>query len=215
MRRISRTTIPLVTLFAFLWATAPVLQPALAETPSGAPLTLTVIGVKNGIKDPRWDNQLIGTGISMLVLQALYETGRFRPVEDRPEVLSEVDRLVKLQWAGENPPYQEADAEKLAGELATDAVAWARTIKFSTKRRRGGIGGLLGSAKTTVTVEVEVFVKEKGKPAVSAKGSGEACTDSLGVFFQIRKDQVYFDQTTVGKATQQAVYEAVKEMKFQ
>lgn len=189
--------------------------PVMAEEPSfAAPLTLTVIGVKNEIKDPQWENQLIGTGISSLVLQALYETGRYRPIEDNPEILSEVDRMVALQWAGESPPVEEADAERLAGELKTDAVAWARTIRFSTSRRRGGIGGVFSGAKTTVTVDVEVFLKEKGRPQVSARGRGKSSTNSMGVFFQIRKDQVYFDQTTVGKATQEAVYEAVKEMKI-
>ena len=190
---------------------------ARAEPPAGCsptPMTLAVIGVKNEIKDPNWENQLIGSGISHLVLQALYDTGRYVPIEDNPEIVAEVDRLIGLQWAGAAPRYGEADAARIAADLKTEAVAWARAISFSTSRRRSSFGGLVGGARTTVTVEVEIFVKEKDRPVISARGKGKASTDSLGVFFQIRKDKVYFDQTTVGKATQEAVTAAVKELKF-
>jgi hypothetical protein len=191
--------------------------PARAEEPPAtpaAPMTLTVIGVKNEIKDPQWENQLIGTGISKLVLQALYETGKFKPIEDNPEILAQVDRMVKLQWSGDTPIYKDEDAEKIAKDLKTDAVAWARTISFSVRRFRGGFAALMSGAKTTVTVDIEVFVKEKGRPLVSARSRGTASTNSSGIFFQVRQDKVYFDQTTVGKATQSAVYKAVKELKL-
>ncbi len=175
--------------------------------------TLAVIGVKNDIKKKEWNDHLIGYGLSHLLLQKLHDTGQYAPVEDNPEILDAVEKMIRTQWEGGSGIYSEQDAEKIARDLDCDAVAYARAAKFSTRRRRGFAGPFSG-AKTTVVIDIEVFLKEKGKKLRKAKGRGKASTKSMGVFFQVREDRIYFDETTVGKAAADALENAVKGLKL-
>ncbi len=202
---------------AMVFLVLAVLAVALAAPPafSGEPLpkTLSVIGVRNDIKKKGWNDQLIGYGLSHLLLQKLHDTGLYVPVEDNPEILDAVDKMVQTQWDGNGKFYSAKDADKIATDLNCDAVAYARAVKFSTRRRRG-LAGPFSSAKTTVIVDIEVYLKEKDKKLKKAKGRGRAATKSVGVFFHVRKDKIYFDETTVGKAATQALEEAIKKLKL-
>ncbi|MEW5735433.1 MAG: hypothetical protein AB1921_11290 [Thermodesulfobacteriota bacterium] len=175
------------------------------------PRTLAMAGVENRIDRPEWKDQLVGYGVSHLVLQGLYDTGCFVPIEQNPEVAEKAKKLIALTWAGEATPYTPGALDGAACELSAQAVAFARTLDFSVCRSRG-FAGPFSAAKTTVTVTVEVGVKEPGKPEIVAQGKGSGQTRSVGAFFQIREDKIYFDETTVGKATQKAVAEAVEKL---
>ena len=172
------------------------------------PKRLTVIGVKNEIQHPDWDNQLIAYGISHILLQKLFEKGGYAPVEDNPEIIAEINRLIALQWEKNTLPTPE-DADRAAARFYCEAVAYARLTDFFTTRKRG-FAGPFSRAVTKITVELEVYVKETGKPVRVSTGTGTAETRSSGVFFQIRKDRIYFDETAVGQATQKAIENAVK-----
>lgn len=174
---------------------------------------LTVIGVRNEIKKPEWDNQLIGYGLSNLLLQKLFDTGRYIAIEDNPEILDKIDTLIRTQWQGQASYYSPKEADKIAADLGSEAVAYAKVIKFSTRRKRGFAGPLSG-ANTRVIVELEISLKEQGQPVKVAKGKGEASTKSMGTFFIIREDKVYFDETTVGKAAHEAMTDAINKMKL-
>lgn len=169
---------------------------------------LTVIGVRNEIDRSEWNNQLIGYGLSNLLLQRLFDLGHYVAIEDNPEIVDKIQHLIKSQWQRQASFYSPGDADRIAMDLGSEVVAYAKVIKFSTKRRRGFAGPFSG-AKTKVIVELEVSLKEQGKPVMVARGKGEASTKSVGVFFEIRKDVVYFDKTTVGKAAHKAIDNAI------
>ena len=172
---------------------------------------LAVIGVRNEIDRPEWNNQLIGYGLSNLLLQKLFDSGRFVAIEDNPEILAKIDSLVKTQWQGDASYYSPDEADQLAKDLGSDVVAYAKVVKFSTNRMRGFAGPMAG-AKTNVVVKIEVSLKELGEPVRKATGEGKGATKSMGTFFTIREDHVYFDQTTVGKAAHQAIANAIKKL---
>jgi len=169
---------------------------------------LTVIGVRNEIDRPEWNNQLIGYGLSNLLLQRLFDSGHYVAIEDNPEIVDKIQHLIKSQWQKQASFYSPDDADRIAMDIGSEVVAYAKVIKFSTKRRRGFAGPLSG-AKTKVIVELEVSLKERGLPAKVARGKGEASTKSVGAFFMIREDIVYFDKTTVGKAAHKAIDNAI------
>jgi hypothetical protein len=172
---------------------------------------LAVIGVRNEINRPQWNNQLIGHGLSSLLSQKLCDTGQYVAIEDNPEIIDRIQHLIRTQWQRDSKYYTSEDADRLALDLGSDAVAFARVIHFSTKRKRGFAGPFSG-ADTKVLIEVEVGIKEKGQPVRMAKGKGEASTRSMGTFFHIREDKVYFDETTVGKAAHRAIDDAIREL---
>jgi hypothetical protein len=161
---------------------------------------LAVIGVKNEIQHDEWDNQLIGYGISQLLLQRLFDTGHFVPVENNPEIIKEINRLISMQWQGQAKFYDHEDVHRIAQEIGSEAVAYAKIKKLDKKRKRGFFGPF-SAAKTNVVVEVEVYLKEMDTPIKISNGIGESATKSTGIVFQIRDDKIYFDQTSVGRAT--------------
>ncbi|MCP4716305.1 MAG: hypothetical protein GY868_14395, partial [Deltaproteobacteria bacterium] len=113
------------------------------------------------------------------------------------------------QWQGEQPRFSPDEADRLAGRLRSNAVAYAVVKKFSTRRHRMFLG-MASGATTKVIVKIEIFLKEPGQALRSATGTGEATTKAKGVFFQIRQDTVYFDETAVGRAAHQAITNALK-----
>lgn len=173
--------------------------------------TIAVIGFANETGNAEWDNQLIGYGLSQLLLQKLYDTGKYVPVEENPEIIGEIDRLINNQWKAEAAFYQETDAEKIARNIKADTVAYGKVIRFDVSRSKSFLGPF-SSSKSKVRVEVEIYLKDRNSPVRISTGAGSASTKSRGVFFQIRDDQIYFDQTAVGRAAEKAVIEAVEEL---
>lgn len=61
---------------------------------------LAVVEVRDETGSPDWRNQLIAIGIANLVATELYNTGRYAPIEDKPEILRELNELQTLSWLG-------------------------------------------------------------------------------------------------------------------
>jgi hypothetical protein len=174
--------------------------------PAPALIRLAVIGVSNESSEREFSKLLIAQGISQLVAQALFDTGRYVPVEDNPEITGRINELVVLAaTSGE----ASVDYSRIDGQaLGCDAMASAVVKKFSKSRMRG-FAGPFSAANVDVEIEVEVAVREAGKPVMTASGNGTGTTKSRGVLFQVRENKVHFDQTSVGQATQEAVQQAV------
>ncbi len=170
---------------------------------------IAVIGFANETNNPEWDNHLIGYGLSQLYLQKLFDTGKYVPIEDNPEIISEIDRLINNQWKADTGFYHENDAEKIAEVINADTVAYGKVVKFDVSRSKSFLGPF-SSSKSKVSVEVEVHLKDRNSPARISRGTGTASTKSRGVFFQIRDDKIYFDKTAVGRAAEKAVAQAVE-----
>jgi hypothetical protein len=170
---------------------------------------LAVIGVSNESGEREFSKLLIAQGISQLVAQALFDTGRYVPVEDNPEITGRINELVVLAaTSGE----ASVDYSRIDGQtLGCDAMASAVVKKFSKSRMRG-FAGPFSAANVDVEIEVEVAVREAGKPVMTASGNGTGTTKSRGVLFQVRENKVHFDQTSVGQATQEAVQQAVSRL---
>jgi hypothetical protein len=167
-------------------------------------MRLTVVGVTNETDQPEFGKLLIAQGIANLVAQELYDTGRYVPIENSPEITARVGELL-ARAAG---VLSDDAAEVAPGELGADAVARVKIKKFSKSRMRGFMGPFT-TAKVEIEIEVEVSVQELDHVPVVAMGMGTGATKSRGVLFQVREDKVHFDQTSVGMATQEAVRQAV------
>lgn len=172
------------------------------------PMRLAVAGVSNETDQTEFSKLLISQGIAHLIAQALYDTGRYVPVEDNAEISGQIQTLVARAPISSEPSSEPSPLPESLTELGCDAVASARIVKFEKSRLRG-FAGPFSSGKVDVSIEVEVSVQEHGKAAMKATGAGRGTTKARGALFQIREDQVHFDQTSVGKATQEAVTQAV------
>lgn len=180
-----------------------------AQLPSGR---LVVIGVENEAGRPEWDDQLIGYGLARVLLQHLYDTGLYTPVEDNPEIVNEIKRLVGAYWKGDVKGYSPADADALARKFDCDVTAYAKIKKFATTRSRTSVGPF-SSAETVVTIEVEVTVKKAGEAEIRASGEGSSSTKAKSMMFKIRDNKVRLDETSVGRATEKAIKNAVEKLR--
>ncbi|MBF0225155.1 MAG: hypothetical protein HQK76_06840 [Desulfobacterales bacterium] len=174
---------------------------------------LAVIGVNNTINNPEWESQLIGYGLSHLLLQQLFNLGNFIPIEDNPIIVEKINKLISLQWNGEKSLYNEKEADTIAKDIGSDVVAYARVIDFKTTQSKTFLGPF-SVASTKVEVDIEIFIKEQGHQVIYSKGKGKAETRSKGAFFEIRQDKIYFDKTAVGKAAQKAMENAIEQARF-
>ncbi|MFO7760519.1 MAG: hypothetical protein ACQES8_04775 [Thermodesulfobacteriota bacterium] len=182
--------------------------PFSAEQDNG-PSRLAVIGVNNETSSGEFNKLLIARGIANLVAQSLYDTGCYQPVEEKPEIRGRINDLVRRHL--KRSPEIAGDInkiEEIKKDLNCQAVAWA-VIRDLKKARKRSSFGPFSTAKTTITITVEIFLKENDKQIRSHTGQGKGVTRAQGVIFQVRDDQIAFDETTAGQAVQQAVKEAV------
>ena len=168
---------------------------------------LAIVSVSNETDEPEFNNLLIAQGIASLVAQEFYDTGRFVPVEDNPEITRRIAELMTLSSSGK-PAMDYAAVRK---QLGCEAVAYARVKRFSKSRIRSFMGPVSGS-NVNIEMDVEVTLQEGQRTALTSIGSSTATTKARGILFEVRNDKIHFDKTSVGLATQDAVRQAVKKM---
>ncbi|MBN2644717.1 MAG: hypothetical protein JXR59_04510 [Desulfuromonadaceae bacterium] len=167
--------------------------------------TFVVNEVANLTEQPGWENHLIALGIRNIVNDELYARGNYIPLEEKPEIMDQIDKLIASRWTNSST------FPKPATELfSCDLTISVRVTDFSRRRTRSI--GLFAAAKTTVSVTVEIEIRDKEQPPIILSGTGEGITKSLGILFQIRSDKVHFNETTVGQATQKAVKNALSKL---
>ena len=167
-----------------------------------------VAGVKSEIDEPEWNNQLISQGLTHILEQELANSEQCIIIETNPEILEAVNRRDDRQT---NIHELESVEPISAQHDFVDAYAYAVVKDFSVSRNRIQIGPFC-SGDTSVEVQIQVcFVQSKANYC-RALGIGQGKTKSLGAFFHIQNDKVYFDATTVGQAAKEAVQDAVKKL---
>jgi hypothetical protein len=213
MNRPGIMVILLYVLFVFMFVSAGVLFVDVGASDAvkveNAPVTFVVTSIKNETDDRKWSNQLIAIGIRNLINEELLDTGCLVPLETDPEITEKIDNSIKNGWmlSGKKegallPPVPKHGAE-------VEAV-----IRKMSKSRVNFFLGPFSSGKTTITVVVGLTIRLADGTEIKSEGSGEGKTKTSGFLFQIRKDKIYFDESSVGRATHKAVREAVKALEL-
>lgn len=188
---------------------------AVTEFPAGNenPKTLAVIRVSDRTGDPVFKDLLITRGIANLISQALHDVGGYIPIEEKPEIRTRISDLLLLTHREGHKDVGPLgpDPDTVCRQLGCDAVAYGEIRKFKKSRIRGFFGPASG-ASVKISVEVEVYLKESGRPLRSAVGAGTGKTKSAGFLFQVREGTIHFDETSVGRAVQEAVHRAVEKL---
>lgn len=164
-----------------------------------------VIKVVDQTHKKGWENNLIAYGIRNIVNEELYDTGKYLPVEDRPEITGRIDKIIATSWQGGNAVMVDKDIRAAADCLVSVVVR-----DFKVKRRRSI--GLFASAKTTIYITVDITLQPRSGTARTVSGTGKGVTKSMGILFQIRQDKVHFNETSVGQATQKAIKDAIAKL---
>ncbi len=182
-------------------------QPAFQAPPSQSPLTLLVAGVRDETGEPALNDLLIAYGVKNLVEEALFATGRFIPLETNPEIRAEIERVAIQGWQM-SPVDFENQVMPRARRLQSDVYATAVFKRFDRSRTRAFVGPF-SSGQVRVRVTVEVTLERRGFLPLSATGQGAGYTTQTAFIFEVDRNQIHFDRTSVGRAVQEAVKEAV------
>jgi len=185
-------------------ATGEPLLPSVKRTWRGEKARLVVLGSRRAasLKGPKWDDIRMGMGTSSVLAQALYDTGCFVLYEDNSAIRAQIERT--WNTSGQLPSAR-AGAEY--GALVTvDRFFLEDTSLFL------GVAGA-GTKKTIMNVTVELENLKTGR-STRASGRGTSTTATGGVLFLYESGTVNFDETTVGRATKAAVYDAVNRIKI-
>ncbi len=172
------------------------------------PRTTAVIGVATGVSDERLADLRLGFGLSELVADALYDTGRFRLIEGRAEIRERADDLLERSWGAGAVPGT-ADLARQAAELGVDSVAYATITRFDSPRQKLTLGPF---STATNRLEIGVRVCLRDRPLARtfcADGAASTEASATALLFVYRDRGVVFDQTAVGAATAGAVRDAV------
>ncbi len=176
---------------------------------SAAKIRCVVTKIIDNTNNDGWKDQLIAYGIRNIVNNELYDTGKYIPVEDDPEMMQQIDKLIASNWQAAVNTDGAVDVEQQVKQIA-DCLVTVTVRDFKVKRRRSI--GLFSAAKTTIKITVDVELKHNDGTLLKVTGSGKGVTKSMGILFQIREDKVHFNETTVGQATQEAIHNAIKKL---
>lgn len=157
------------------------------------PLGLTE---KTAERYPQLADRNVGFGIHDMLVDRLYDTGRFRLVEEKQEV---IDDLLNRQWIAASGGVSKESAVSYGKLLGARYVLYGEVYDFSSQPvSKKVVETRIALQVRLVDVETSEYVPASGSGAETRKGK---------VF--VRADRVEFARSTVGLATGAALEEAV------
>ncbi len=118
----------------------------------------------------------VGLGIHNRVVEALFDTNRFRFVEEKPEIVKDV---LDRQWLSSSGMVDQASAVKMGKMLGASKVIYGEVYDFAQGGEKIGMGGVAKNFNTRMGVQVrcvDVETLEYVPGSGTGKGSdvGEA-----------------------------------------
>ena len=182
--------------------------PAIAPTPTAAPATdpnarpriaVLPLGLskETSVRYPHLADRSVGFGVHNRIQSTLEDAGRFVVVEVSREIL---DALVDRQWVGGNGAANQANAEAQGKGLDVDYVVYGEVYDFSSRTT-----GKRGETRIELQVKIVNVATH-----VLASGVGSGTVAEASEF--VESNERDFARSTVGKATAQAIAEALTKM---
>lgn len=180
---------------------------------------LAVIGIRQVSKGRSPTNgenlqdRRIGFGLNTMLAQELYDTRKFRLIEDRDVRRRQIlEDLVNTYWVEPRPEYSELDLRRAAEQLDAELLAYGSVSYTVVSTRRMAIGPVTRFVqKLGVTVNICVFHISAHR-GVCRESQGMARQEGVGVIYEFRNDRLDFEKNALGKATKQAVEQAVQDL---
>ena len=184
-------------------------QTVLPDTyePTGT-TTLAVIGVSNRVKDDRWKDLRVGFGLKGMLIESLSDSGRFRLMEEKPEIRERLGLTVENVWP-KGVVYSQERLAEIAESLEADLLVYATVKSFNNPSSNTSIG-FVSRKTTTAKLRVEVCLYERHTQELICKtGKGGAKFVADGILVQYQDDGQLSTQSLIGKASKQAIDDAV------
>lgn len=93
----------------------------------------------------------VGLGIHNRVVETLFDTNRFRFVEEKPEIVKDV---LDRQWMSSSGMVDQASAVKMGKMLGASKVIYGEVYDFAQGGEKIGLGGVAKNFNTRMGVQV-------------------------------------------------------------
>ncbi|MBF0234192.1 MAG: hypothetical protein HQK65_14315 [Desulfamplus sp.] len=116
----------------------------------------------------------VGMGIHNMVMESLFDSGRFRFVEEKPEIIKEI---IDRQWMNESS-FTEGNAVEYGKMLGAEKVIYGEVYDYA----EGGesVTGLQGKQNFQIVVGVQIIYTDITTGEKIAFGSGRVTEKSYG-----------------------------------
>ena len=180
---------------------------------------LAVIGVTQEDRQPRstdrksLDDRRIGFGLTNLLAEVLFDTGKFRLLEEKEVHKRELlENLVQTYWIEPGAQYSAQMLQGIAIQLGVELLAYGSVSHSETSKRSVSFGPF-SHHKQKLQVKVNVCLYEASVGGILCReGQGEAQQEGVGVLYEFHADRLDFEKNAAGRATKQAVTSAVQEL---
>jgi hypothetical protein len=197
--------------------------------PQGAsselPLSLTpgqrlaVIGIRpneaqgTAAADQTLKNARVGFGLTSLLAESLFDSGKFRLVEEKD--LQQRDLLadmVQTYWLRRRPPYTLPELRRVAHDLDTELLAYGSILYTRQTGQRLAVGPISHRTDTLhLAVDVCLYAAATRR-RLCRDGTGQAQQQGTGVVYEFHGDRLDFVNNATGRATRQAITRAVHDL---
>lgn len=127
------------------------------------PKRLVVVEVRDETGSPDWRDQLIAMGIANLAATELYNTGRYAPIEEKPEILQALNELQALTWLNKDADIVVKDIPRAESPKLTEGAVPNDSIETSRSD---------GSGQASDTDKKEGQLKNAGSECPVSQGEG-------------------------------------------
>jgi hypothetical protein len=192
------------------------------DTPVPPPLALqngvllAVIGVTQeenklrGTEKKKLGDRRMGFGLTQMLAELLFETGKFRLLEEKDLRQRELlDNLVTTYWGETGAQYS---AQLLRGVAIQLGVALLAYAGISHSRSSGSSIQVGPFSRHTHTLQVRVHVclfAAASEAVLCQEGEGQAQQEAAGAFYEYRGDRLEVENNAAGRATKHAITQAV------
>ncbi len=143
---------------------------------------------------PKLLEKSVGLGIHNLVLEALFETNRFRFVEEKPEITKDI---MDRQWLSASGFFSNSEAVSYGKMLGAEQVVYGEIYDYAEGGEK--VTGLTGQQGYNVTVGVQIVCTDVETGEKLSLGTSRSTAASYG------------DASRM--AIEKAVYDLVKRLK--
>jgi hypothetical protein len=165
----------------------------------------------SGANDAVWQDRRIAFGLTNLLAESFYDTGKFRLVEEKDLPQRQlIDELVDLFASASRREPSEPELASIGRRLEADLLAYGRVGSTRISGQRT-VFGPLGTYQQRLHITIEACLYEVARQkALCQEGEGIAQQEGVGVIYEFRDNRPDFEKTAAGLATKQAVTSAVQ-----
>jgi hypothetical protein len=178
---------------------------------------LAAIGVKppvengSGADAAVWQDRRVAFGLTDLLAESFYESGKFRLVEEKNLPQRQViEEVADLFGSASHPEVSQPELAGIGKRLEADLLAYGRIDSTRLSGQRIQLGPLgRYHERLHLNIEVCLYVVST-QQTLCRSGEGMAQQEGVGVIYEFRHDRPDFEKTAAGRATKQAVTSAVQ-----